>query len=130
MNNKRMSVKERNLLKGAIRRVFSRSDLRRSAVEVSRVEHKDENRPRVTKWSKCPVCKEFTPTYKMEVDHIEPIIPLNSSLEDMSWDEVVNRTWCDNKGLVALCKLCHIIKTKAENKIRREHKKKNKGSKR
>lgn len=124
-----MTVKERNLLKGAIRRVFSRSELRKQAVEVSRVQHTDVNRPRVTKWSKCPECKEFTPTYKMEVDHQEPIVPLNSSLEQMSWDDVVNRTWCDEKGLVALCKICHNMKTKAENKIRRDNKKQQKGSK-
>ena len=115
--------KERNLLKGAIRRVFSRSDLRVAALLATRIEHFDENRPRVTKWSWCMDCGVLEPTYAMQVDHLEPLIPLNTALEDMSWDEVVNRAWCELDNLRPLCKPCHKEKTKAENKERRRLKK-------
>lgn len=119
MNNPRISPKERNLLKGAMRRVFSRSDLRKMAIELSRIQYTDPGRPRVTKWSRCPDCLQPTPTYKIEVDHIIPIVPLDRALSDMTWDEVVNNIWCELTNLVAKCRECHYIKTKAESKQRR-----------
>lgn len=117
--NQRISAKERGLLKGAIRRVFSRSDLRKLILEESRINHKDESRPRVTKWSCCAECKLPTPTYLIQVDHIIPIVPIDSTLELMTWDDVVDRIWCDKNNLQPLCKPCHNIKTKAERKLRR-----------
>lgn len=119
-----ITKKERGLIKGGIRRVFSRSELRRVVIDASRRNYTDGNRPRVKKWSDCPVCERFVPTYLMEVDHITPIVPLDRSLEDMSWDEIVNRIWCDPGNLKAVCKDCHKIKTKAETKERAIYRKK------
>jgi 5-methylcytosine-specific restriction endonuclease McrA len=126
MDNPRISVKEWNLLKGAIRRVFSRSDLRRQALQRTLIDFKDPNRPRVTKWSWCQECGLIEPTYKMDVDHIVPVIPLDSSMKDMSLDELVDRIWCSIEGLRVLCKSCHDDKTAIENKVRREFKKQKK----
>lgn len=119
----RLTNKERGLLKGAIRRVFSRSDLRRQAIEAVTIEHSDPKRPRVKKWGHCSTCGEVVPRYLLEVDHLEPVVPLDKTLESMSWDNLVERLWCDVKGLAAVCKLCHSSKTKAENAIRRSNKK-------
>lgn len=121
--NKRITKKERSLIKGGVRRAFSRSELRERAVATSRVDHFDPTRPRVKKWSKCADCGALTPTYKGDVDHVDPIIPVDSSFEDMSLDEVVDRTWCPENRLQFLCEVCHDRKTKAENKTRRENKK-------
>jgi len=118
------NAKERGLIKGAIRRVFSRSELRRQALDASRVQHTDSTRPRVTKWSKCPNCNEFTPTYLMEVDHVIPLVGITEKLEDLTWDQVVERLWCDVTNLMALCKRCHKIKSQEENKLRRLNNKK------
>lgn len=126
MKNPRISVKERNLIKGAIRRVFSRSDLRRSIIDKAVFKHEDETRKRVKTWCKCAQCGVPTPKSYLQVDHIQPIVPLTSSLEEMSWDEVVNNIWCDEKNLQALCEECHNVKSKAENKKRREYKKERK----
>ena len=126
MKNSRITPKERGLLKGAIRRVFSRSDLRKEALATTIVIHKDPKRARVTKWSICSECKEFTPTYLMQIDHKDPIVPINSTFEDMSFDVLIDRMWCPKDGLTPLCKPCHIIKTKAENKLRRQIKKEKK----
>lgn len=126
MKNPRITVKERNLLKGAIRRVFSRSDLRRKIVDLVLVEHSDPTRKRVKNWCKCPACGEFIPKSYMQVDHIIPIIGIDESLEDLSWDTVIDRLWCEEHNLTAICKECHIIKTKAENKERRKLKKEGK----
>lgn len=116
--------KERNLLKGAIRRIFSRSELRRQAVEKSLIkDYADPNRPRVSKWGKCTACKQPTPLYKMQVDHDQPIIPVGSKLEEMSWDQIIDNIWCDERNLKPLCEACHKTKTKGENAERRKLKK-------
>lgn len=130
MNNPRVTSKERNLIKGAIRRVFSRSDLRRAVVALTVVPGlKDPARPRVTRWSTCQSCKQPTPTYKLEVDHKDPVVPLDTTLEDMTWDTVVDRIFCEQKGLWAICRLCHNEKSKAENAERRKLKKEKKDGK-
>ena len=115
--------KERNLIKGSLRRVFSRSELREEALQKTRIEHIDANRPRVTKWSWCPECGLIEPTYLMEVDHVEPLIPLNSSLDEMDWNEVVDRLWCDISNLNPVCKPCHHGKSALETKERKRLKK-------
>lgn len=116
--------KEQGLIKGALRRVFSRSELRRKILDKSLVkDYSDPSRKRVTRWSKCPECKKMTPTYLMEVDHIENLIPLDKTLQDMEWTEVVDRLWCDERNLKAICEVCHDRKTKAENIERKRFKK-------
>lgn len=122
--------KERNLLKGAIRRVFSRSELRRRALDAALVkDYSDPSRKRVTRWGRCAACNKLEPLYLLEIDHTEPLIPLDSSLEEMTWDEVVNRAWCDQRLLQAICKPCHKLKNSGEMKQRRANKKAKKDKK-
>lgn len=118
-----MTVKERNLLKGAIRRVFSRSDMRRAVIDSTVIEHHDASRPRVTKWSICPVCTKFIPRYLMVADHISPLIPIDTKLEDMTWTTVIDNVWCEKNNLMGICKDCHKTKTRAENKLRKRRSK-------
>lgn len=113
--------KERNLLKGAIRRVFSRGEARRQSIERHAVDFHDPNRPRVTKWVFCGYCGIIFPKYQAEADHINPIIPVDSTLENMTWDAVVDAVW--EGELMCSCKDCHKSKSKEENKQRREFKK-------
>ncbi len=121
---KKLNAKERGLLKGAIRRVFSRSELRREALAKHDIDFIDATRPRVTKWSFCGECGVITPRYLMQVDHVVPIIATTETLEDLSWDELIEaRVWCDINNLVPLCKECHKYKTKIENKERNAFKK-------
>lgn len=122
MNN-RITNKERNLLKSAFRRIFSRSDLRKAVLTKSEVSYTDALRPRVKKWSECSICHKFHPTYLMDIDHKDPVVPLNKSMLDMTLDELADRIWCDVENLAAICKECHNSKSKAENKLRREYKK-------
>jgi 5-methylcytosine-specific restriction endonuclease McrA len=119
--NLRITAKERNLLKGAVRRVFSRSELRLRVLERGRIEHIDPKRPRVTKWNRCESCQQPVASYQVQVDHIIPIVPVDSSLEAMTWDELVDRCWCDEKMLQGLCAECHTNKTKAENAARKAY---------
>lgn len=123
MKNPRVTVKERNLLKGSMRRVFSRSELRRQVISRSQVEYTDPKRPRVRKWSRCENCKDFVATYQMEVDHITPVIPLDKTLEELTWDEVIDRLWCNIENLQGLCLTCHKEKSKVERVMRKKNRK-------
>jgi len=120
--NKRVTPRERGLLKGAVRRVFSRSELRNKVIQASLVEHSDPARPRVKKWCLCAVCKKPEAKSYMTVDHIDPVIPLSSSFEEMGLDKTVDRLWCDINNLQAICPLCHDEKTKLERKARKKSK--------
>lgn len=122
MNNPK-SPKERNLLKGAMRRIFSRSELRQQVMKANLIEHSDEYRPRVKRWAWCDLCGAVNPAYTMAVDHIVPLVPLDKTLEEMSWDTVVDRLWCDKKNLQLLCKTCHDSKSAIERKQRKKAKK-------
>lgn len=118
--NDRITPKERGLLKGSIRRVFARSELRRKVLATASITHIDPERKRVKKWSKCPLCGLPTPTYLMQVDHISPVIPLDKTFEEIGLDQTVDRTWCNENNLMPVCKTCHTKKTKEERKARKE----------
>ena len=89
------------------------------AVEVK---HHDPNRVRVKKWALCPKCASYTPLYKMQIDHISPVVPTDRTLVDMDANELVDRIWCVVENLQALCPECHRQKSKEENKQRRKKK--------
>lgn len=119
--NSRITNKERNLLKGAIRRVFARSELRKQVLDRTYVgTYTDPSRPRVKVWHKCELCKELTPKSYIVIDHIVPLIRVEETLEELSWDEVIEqRVWCPIDNLQGICKdKCHKEKTKAERKLR------------
>lgn len=121
--NKPPNKKEQGLVKGALRRVFSRSELRKEVIEEATIKHHDPERPRVTKWVFCNECGLIFPKYLAQVDHVTPLIPLEQTLEELTWDEVIDRLWCDKSNLAVVDKDCHSIKSKEENKKRREFKK-------
>ena len=126
MRNPR-TPKERNLIKGAIRRVFSRSELRKRILDLAVVkDYSDPSRKRVTRWGRCAKCGKLEPAYLLEIDHISPIIPVGETLEEQSWDEIIDNIWCDERLLQALCDPCHNLKTKTENAERRRIKKEKK----
>ena len=124
--NPRITPKDKALIKGAVRRVFSRSELRRSILEAAIIEgYSDPKRPRVKKWFKCGICGEPEAVSYAEIDHKLPIQAILSlTNEDISWDNLVDKIWCEPSNLQALDKKCHKAKSKQENKLRREHRKK------
>lgn len=126
MNNPRLTKKDLNLIKSSIRRVFSRSDLRRQAIALTEIDYSDSRRPRVTKWCMCPSCKTPTPRYLMECDHVLPICKITETLDNIGLDELADRVWCPLDNLQGKCKPCHKVKSKLENSERRAHKKKQK----
>lgn len=121
------SPKERGLIKGALRRVFSRSELRRQALDKALVkDYHDPSRKRVTRWGRCSECQKLEPLYLLEIDHRLPVVPIGMTLEEMEWDQVIDGIWCNEDNLQAVCKPCHKLKSKLEGQERRKLKKEGK----
>lgn len=74
---------------------------------------------RVAKMYRCQKCKGTFTAANMEVNHIEPVIPVSGF---DSWDNVIERLFCERAGLEALCKPCHKSVTKFENQQRKDNK--------
>ena len=60
---------------------------------------------------------------QIHIDHIDPVVPIGTAITDMTWDQYIERLFCDPKNLQALCTDCHNVKTQEENRERREIKK-------
>ena len=52
------------------------------------------------------------------VDHISPVVPVSGF---DSWDNVIQRLFCDVDGLQLLCRDCHEIKCKEEMSERKTY---------
>lgn len=124
-----MTKKDINGLKGAIRRTFVRSDLRKQVQANARVEHLDPTKPRVEHWVYCNVCGEIVPRWTTDVDHIEPVIPITTHFEDMPLAQAVDRMWCSIENLQIICTPCHDKKTSLESEARKPYRKPRKGKK-
>jgi hypothetical protein len=56
------------------------------------------------------------------VDHIDPVIDPTKGF--ISWDDVINRLFCEEEGLQVLCYECHKAKTNEEKEIKKNAKRK------
>ena len=110
---------KKNLIKGAIRRLFTRSQ----QVSDSRAAALDRHKKGVRggKQYKCAICRKSFGLNKINVDHIEAVIPYDKTINDLSYDELVERIFCDISNLQVLCKGCHDKKSKEERKLRKQY---------
>lgn len=58
------------------------------------------------------------------VDHIEPIIDPATGFT--TWDECIERMFCDSDNLQLLCKECHSVKSQEEIEITKERRRRTK----
>jgi hypothetical protein len=73
---------------------------------------------RVGKHYRCAICQNIFPTSQVQVDHIDPVIPVTGFT---SWDDVVERMFSEKEGYQVLCLPCHKVKSKKENEERRKN---------
>jgi 5-methylcytosine-specific restriction endonuclease McrA len=69
---------------------------------------------------KCQSCSAVVGNKEIKIDHIDPVIPIEGF---QTWDDVINRLFCEEDGYQAICKKCHDEKTKKENTQRKAFRK-------
>lgn len=67
---------------------------------------------RLAKFYRCAECKSEFVAKDVEVNHIEPVVPITGF---DSWDNTIERLFCEEDGLEVVCKPCHKAITKQEN---------------
>ena len=73
---------------------------------------------RIAGFYKCNSCLQEYVVKEVEVNHIVPVVPITGF---DSWDNIINRLFCEQEGLEVLCKPCHKRITKQENLERKVH---------
>lgn len=127
---------EGNRIKGALRQAFRMSPQMWETLQEARVELppalKKDGTPgkRNQVRFKCAMCEGFFMQKFVNVDHINPVVPLHKTEAMMSYDEIARGIFCKKKNLQVLCKTplkqnngmpsCHKIKTDEENYVRKQ----------
>lgn len=75
---------------------------------------------------RCEKCQQEFNSANIQVDHIEPVVPLNIPGRHMPIGIIISRLFCDVSNLQILCKTHHKEKSKAENATRRDWSKRTK----
>lgn len=70
----------------------------------------------------CAKCQGEFPSAQVQIDHTVPVT--DPAIGFISWDVFIDRLYCSKENLMVLCKDCHKIKTKEENKERTNVRKK------
>jgi 5-methylcytosine-specific restriction endonuclease McrA len=65
---------------------------------------------------RCAVCSLDFPAKDVQVDHIKPIVSVSAGFK--TWDDFIDKLFCEAKNLQVLCKPCHKVKTGKERKKR------------
>lgn len=102
----------------AVKRSFARSQVYKEAMALA-IDPKKHG-PRGGKRYRCAECTKDFSNKDVQVDHIEPVVPLGVLMRDMTWCAIHHRTYCKLSNLQVLCTECHKVKSKEENSIRRK----------
>ena len=131
---------EKRMVIGAIRRLFRQSPQFKEVSEASRVEvpryNKDGNlskKPYVKKT--CEVCSGLFSSTNIAIDHVDPMVPLHLTDDDLTYEEIVRKIICDRSNLQRICnpkkgiknkpkflEFCHQKKSHAESFVRNKWK--------
>ncbi|MEG7682958.1 HNH endonuclease signature motif containing protein, partial [Listeria monocytogenes] len=73
---------------------------------------------RIAQHFECNACHNDFPAKDVQIDHILPVIGRDGFT---TWDSFINSLYCPKENLQVLCTECHSIKTKQENKERKNN---------
>ena len=76
--------------------------------------------PRGGKMFQCAKCKGPFPRKEVQVDHTDPVVPIELRTKHMDWNDIIERMFCPVENLKVLCKPCHLIKSNEERKQRKQ----------
>lgn len=136
-------IEERGRIKGLLRKAFRLSPQHRETLQEARVElppklKKDGNPGKKNQVRyQCAICRELFQQTRVQVDHIETVVPLWKLEKDMLYDGddgLIRRIMCKKSNLQALCSTplklndgkssCHKSKTDEEKFLRTQLQKK------
>lgn len=123
MAKKRPKYNQNSAIRGALRRCFVRSPAIQEIMKANRREEMELKKDgsiskKKAVYFKCNKCGKWERRKNVSVDHIIPVIPTNSVFT--TWDDFINRLFCDISNLQILCKSCHDEKTKKERDQRKK----------
>jgi 5-methylcytosine-specific restriction endonuclease McrA len=118
---KKFKYNQSSVIKGALRRAFSRSPLviekqQESRREVPRYCKDGSRHKKNAVQRQCEVCSAWVSSSKITIDHIIPVVSVDGELYD--WNTYVDRLWCDKSNLQRICDTCHDAKTYKERTTR------------
>jgi hypothetical protein len=110
-------------IKSALRRIFSRSAFTQQVVkpildsvkEVEWLPTKSGGKKKRV-YFRCMICGAKENRSNTSVDHIEPVVGPGGFT---TWDEYIDRMFCNATNLQVICRRCHDQKTKAEREARK-----------
>ena len=109
-----------SFIKSALRTASVRWEPRYTALNNAFVDRRvNQKTGKMAKHFECANCHGLFPQKEVEVNHKEPVVPLTGLT---SWDEVIDRMFCEIDGLEVLCKVCHKAHTQLENQERKKYK--------
>lgn len=120
-----LNQENHSALISALKRTFSRGPVVRDFLRKYRREEiwfkKDGTQAKKPKvFYKCWKCQQEFSSNKVQVDHIEPVVPINIPSRHMSYDTLIDRLFCDESNLQILCKAHHKEKSDIENAERKQ----------
>jgi 5-methylcytosine-specific restriction endonuclease McrA len=106
----------RAFIKGGLRSVSDRWPPRYKCLNAAKVGKRvNKASGRLAEHYRCAKCLDIFPLKEVEVNHIIPVIPTSGFT---TWDDTIERMFCEQIGLEILCKPCHKLVTKQENEER------------
>jgi 5-methylcytosine-specific restriction endonuclease McrA len=72
---------------------------------------------RMAKHYRCNSCNKEFVAAKVQVDHIEPVV---SAKGFTTWDDFIDRLFCEQENLQVLCLTCHKKKSALETQQRKK----------
>jgi hypothetical protein len=68
---------------------------------------------------KCYLCEKSFERDQVVVDHVQPVVEPKKGFT--TWDQFIERLFCDASNLKACCSPCHKIKTQKEEEERKKY---------
>lgn len=110
----------RSFIISALRAASRRWGQKYAALDVAFTERKTNKKTGLlAKHFRCASCSnEFIAT-DVQVDHIHPVVDPKKGFN--TWDEYIDRMFCEVDGYQVLCKPCHKTKTDQEKSERKKN---------
>jgi len=75
---------------------------------------------------RCAMCQDLFKAGEVDLDHIEPVVDPKTGFT--TWDDYINRLFCEADKFQVICHGCHDHKTRLEDMMREHYKTKGEGT--